>query len=155
MNPEFARLIEALEPKFQTLMAMAPVNYKTLPQDLPKRAVYLLSEGMRHLYVGRTNHLRQRLRGHCVPSSSQHSATFAFLLARNETDRTKRSYSQSGSRAGLLRDEVFAGAFREAKLRVADMDLRFVEEQDPRSQALLEIYAATALATPCNDFDNH
>jgi hypothetical protein len=35
------------------------------------------------------------------------------------------------------------------------MDLRFVEESDPTRQALLEIYAATILKTPYNDFENH
>jgi hypothetical protein len=35
------------------------------------------------------------------------------------------------------------------------MDLRFVEEADPTRQALLEIYAATVLETPFNDFENH
>jgi hypothetical protein len=42
-----------------------------------------------------------------------------------------------------------------AKLRIAVMDLRYVEESDPTCQALLEIYAATVLKTPYNDFENH
>ncbi len=50
---------------------------------------------------------------------------------------------------------VFASAFKEAKRRIASMDLRFVEESDPTRQALLEIYAATVLRTPYNDFHNH
>jgi hypothetical protein len=35
------------------------------------------------------------------------------------------------------------------------MDIRFIEESDPVRQALLEIYVASALQTPFNDFDNH
>jgi hypothetical protein len=35
------------------------------------------------------------------------------------------------------------------------MDIRNVDEDDPVSQALLEIYVATALGTPYNDFDTH
>ena len=35
------------------------------------------------------------------------------------------------------------------------MKIRFVEETDPVRQALLEIYVATVLETPYNDFDNH
>ncbi len=35
------------------------------------------------------------------------------------------------------------------------MDIRYVEETDPIKQALLEIYTATALRTPYNDFENH
>ncbi len=35
------------------------------------------------------------------------------------------------------------------------MDIRFAEEFDSVRQALLEVYAATALQTPFNDFENH
>ena len=35
------------------------------------------------------------------------------------------------------------------------MEVRFVEERDSLRQALLEIYAAVALRTPYNYFDNH
>ena len=35
------------------------------------------------------------------------------------------------------------------------MDIRFVEEPDPRVQTLLELFVATSLTTPYNDFDNH
>ena len=46
-------------------------------------------------------------------------------------------------------------AFAFAKTCLAEMDLRFVEEADPTRQAMLEIYVATVLKTPCNDFENH
>ncbi len=49
----------------------------------------------------------------------------------------------------------FKSAFDKAKERIALMDTRFVEESDPVRQALLEIYAATVLKTPYNDFDTH
>jgi len=54
-----------------------------------------------------------------------------------------------------MNDKVFGRAFKAAKRRVAVMNIRYVEETDPTRQALLEIYAATALATPFNDFDTH
>jgi hypothetical protein len=60
-----------------------------------------------------------------------------------------------GSRAELVKDVLFASAFEKARQRVALMDLRFVEETDPTRQALLEIYTATVLKTPYNDFDTH
>jgi hypothetical protein len=155
MNPDFTKLVESLEPKYQALMGMTPVKYAALPKGLPIRGIYLFSEGANHLYVGRTNRLRQRLRGHCIPSGSHFTATFAFRIARKATGRIAASYSKSGSRADLLKDMAFASAFEEAKRRIASMDLRYVEESDPTRQALLEIYAATILKTPYNDFDNH
>ena len=67
----------------------------------------------------------------------------------------KATYSPTGSRAALIGDSKFGPAFSRAKARLAEMDLRFVEETDPVRQALLEIYTAVALKTPYNDFDNH
>ncbi len=117
--------------------------------------IYLFSEGSTHLYVGRTNNLRQRLAGHCRVSSSHFSATCAFRIARETTERLKASYSATGSRAALVLEPEFAAAFASAKARLASLDIRFVEEQDSVRQALLEIYVATALRTPYNDFEKH
>jgi hypothetical protein len=155
MNARFAELIETLEPKFQQLVNMAPVKYGALPKDLPRRAIYMFSESEKHLYVGRTNNLRSRLRGHCSPSSRHFSAVFAFRIARLETGFVKASYTPEGSRANLCKHPIFGQAFAEAKRRVAGMDIRYVEESDPVKQALLEIYVATVLETPYNDFENH
>jgi hypothetical protein len=155
MNQRFRNLVEGLEPKFRDLLAMDPVQYGALPKQLPKRAIYLFSEGADHLYVGRTNNLRNRLRGHCAPSSGHFSAVFAFRLARHETGLIRASYKREGSRAQLSADAVFGPVFAAARIRVSNMDLRFVEEEDPVKQALLEIYVATVLETRYNDFDNH
>jgi hypothetical protein len=155
VNADFQQFVDSLEPKFMALMAMPPVRYATLPRQMPERGIYLFSEGERHFYVGRTNRLRQRLAGHCRPSSNHFSATFAFRLAREETGLLKAAYSPTGSRGELEKDLTFGPAFVRAKARIADMDLRFVEEGDAVCQALLEIYVAVTLKTPYNDFDNH
>ena len=155
VNERFKRLVDTLEPRLAELLAMTPVTYGDLPRDLPKRAVYLFSEGDDHLYVGRTNNLRNRLRGHCAPSSRHFSAAFAFELARETTGVLNAAYKQEGSRAHLDEDPLFKPVFAAARIRISQMDLRFVEEPDPIRQALLEIYVATALGTRYNDFDDH
>lgn len=155
MSPIFARLVESLEPKHHALVNMKPVRYATLPRVLPLRGIYLFSEGDDHHYVGRTKHLRRRLRGHCIPSASHFTATFAFRLAREKTGKLIATYVTAGSRPDLLNEAAFALAFSEAKLRIASMDIRFVEEIDPTCQALLEIYSATVLGTKYNDFNTH
>lgn len=155
MNERFLALVESIEPKFNQLLAMVPVRYGALPKQLPKRAIYLFSQGDDHLYVGRTNNLRNRLRGHCMPSSGHFSAVLAFRLAREETGFLKASYKRQGSRAELSDDPVFKPVFAAARIRVSQMDLRFVEEADAVRQALLEIYVATTLRTRYNDFENH
>jgi len=154
MHPRFQNFVESLEPKFQRLIEMQPVKYHGLPRNLPKSGLYLFSEGDDHLYVGRTNHLRERLRGHCIPSATHFTATFVFRIAREKTG-FKATYKTEGSRADLVNHEVFGPAFKEAKERISRMDIRYVDEDDPVSQALLEIYVATALGTPYNDFDTH
>lgn len=155
MNPKFKQFVETLEPKFQQLIAMSPIKYGNLPDDLPKRAIYLFSERGKHLYVGRTNNLRNRLRGHCAAGARHFSAVFAFRIAREATGFTKPSYAPKGSRADLCNHPIFASAFCDAKTRVSNMDIRYVEETDPVKQALLEIYVSTVLSTRYNDFENH
>ncbi len=124
MHSEFKKFVDSLEPNFQTLMAMPSVRYATLPRDMPERGIYLFSDGDKHLYVGRTNRIRRRLAGHCRPSSTHFSATFAFRIAREETGQLKASYSPVGSRAALVTDATFGPAFIRAKARLADLDLR-------------------------------
>jgi GIY-YIG catalytic domain len=155
MNTKFKEFVEELEPKFQQLVSMAPVKYGALPQNPPKRAIYLFSENGEHLYVGRTNNLRNRLRGHCSPSSQHFSAVFAFRIAREVTGFVKASYKPEGSRANLCKHPDFGPAFLAAKHRVGNMDIRYVEESNPVKQALLESYVATVLETRYNDFENH
>jgi predicted GIY-YIG superfamily endonuclease len=155
MNENFQRYVEALHPKFELLIQMKPVKITTMSKDAPSKAVYLFSEDGQHLYVGRTNHLRNRMRQHSVPGAQHNQAVFAFRLARQETGRTSAAYSAEGGRVALSKDPAFAQAFLTAKARIRKMDLRFVEETDPFRQALLEIYAAVALETPHNDFETH
>ena len=145
MHPAFAAFVAELEPKFQALITMPPVRFASLPKMVPERGIYLFSEGPEHLYVGRTNGIRKRLQNHCRLSGTQFMAAFAFRIAREETGLVKVSYKAEGSRSSLVNDPVFGPAFTQAKARVNAMDIRYIEECDPVRQALLEIYAATAL----------
>lgn len=156
MEPSFARYAESLHPSYERLVAMPPVTIATLARDAPKECVYLFSEDGKNLYVGRTRHLRQRMRQHSIPSSQHNQAVFAFRLAREATGRLVASYSGEGRRASLASDDaLFAAAFTAAKERVRAMKVRYVEETNPLRQALLEIYASIVLATPYNDFNTH
>ena len=155
MNSKFLELVDSLEPKYLALLSMPPVRFGALPKEIPLRGIYLFSEGATHLYVGRTNGIRKRLQNHCRLSGTHFTATFAFRIARHTTGKTKASYAQKGSRRQLTQVAVFGQAFEAAKKRVKAMDIRFIEEADPVRQALLEIYVASALQTPFNDFDNH
>jgi len=134
---------------------MEPVSVAALPREMPQSGIYLFSDAGEHLYVGRTNTIRKRLQSHCRPSSGHNSATFAFRLARQITNKTKATYTSKGSRSYLERRPKFAKVFSAEKQRVRNMDVRFVSEPEPMRQALLEMYVAVSLGTPHNNFDNH
>jgi predicted GIY-YIG superfamily endonuclease len=155
MNEKFQKLIESLEPSFQRLVNMKPVKVSSLPVDVPHAGIYLFSENDKHLYVGRSNRIRQRLQEHCRPSSSHNTAPFAFRLAREATGKLNASYVEKDSRGHLESQPEFKVAFTEAKHRVGRMQVRFVSEADPLRQALIEMYVSICLETPYNDFDNH
>lgn len=157
MHPSFSEYVESLHPSFERLIKMPPVTIATLPRDAPSQCIYLFSEAGRHLYVGRTRRqsLRKRLRQHSVDSAKHNQAVFAFKIAREITGHLHGGYTLKDPRAALALDPEFAKAFDQAKKRVRQMQLRYVEERDPLRQTLLEIYVAVVLKTPYNDFDTH
>jgi uncharacterized protein (UPF0297 family) len=156
MDAKFISHVEALKPQLDRLLGMQPVTPSAMPKDMPLRGVYLLSDGDKPLYVGRSNTIRKRIGRHSRPSATHNMASFAFRIARKKTGNLKPSYKKGeGSRIALMSDAKFVAAFDDAKTRIRKMNLRFVEEADPVRQALLEIYVAIALDTPYNEFDNH
>ncbi len=150
VKDRFKKYVDSLAPSLSRLVSMPPVSIKNLPRGMPEECVYLFSEKGGHLYVGRTNHLRQRLRNHSAPSARENQAPFAFKLAEELTGQRK-----TGTRRELLEDPEFAEAFNKSKQRIRRMQLRFVAEPDQIRQALLEVYASVVLQTPYNDFETH
>ena len=103
---------------------MAAVKVTDLPKVMPTAGIYLLSEGEDHLYVGRSNRLRERVRRHSRPGATHRMAALAFRMAREATGQTKASYKTKGSRTDLMADPAFANAFAEAKERIGEMSVR-------------------------------
>lgn len=153
MHPKFRALVEPLEPKFQRLISMEPVKLSSLPRKMPEAGVYVFFEDGKPLYIGRTNRMKNRIRYHSRESAKD--APFAFRIARESTGYTKASYQKKDSRKDLLSKPDFINAFADAKQRIRNMDLRFVEESNQIRQALLEVYTAVVLETPYNDFETH
>lgn len=157
MHASFVQYVESLHPLFERLIEMRPVTIATVPKNAPRQCIYLFSEAGRPLYVGRTRRqsLSKRLRQHSADSAQHNQAVFAFKLAREMTGHLHPGYTAKDSRAALAVDPEFARAFAQAKNRIRQMELRFVEEAEPLRQTLLEIYVAVVLRTPYNDFDTH
>jgi predicted GIY-YIG superfamily endonuclease len=115
-------------------------------------AIYLFSEGEMLLYVGQTRGLNRRLGEHTRPSSRQNQASFAFLIAVEQAERA--GIALSGSRDDQERE--LGDRFTAAKQRVAEMDVRFVEMDDPIERTVFEMYAALHLGTErYNSFETH
>ena len=55
----------------------------------------------------------------------------------------------------LLADPLFKAEYERAKQRIRMMQVRYVDEQDPIKQALLEIYVFVVTGAIHNDFDTH
>lgn len=155
MNAAFKEHIDALPELLNRLLAAEPVRVGECPSSLAASGVYVLSEKGTHLYVGRSDRLRARMRDHGNPSSAQTKSAFAFRLAREATGQVRASYKPKGSRKELMQDPMFSAEFVKAKARIAQMDMRCIEVSDPIRQALLEMYAALELQTPYNSFGNH
>ena len=150
MDPKFEQHVNEVERLHETLMAMPPVTRDNLGAcDYP--GVYLFTENGIHLYVGRTKRpLKTRLMEHTRPSVKD--APFAFRLTREATGKTEVTYEAGNGRRELLQEEEFLTALNQQKSRIAEMGIRYVKVADPTVQALLEIYTATVLGTPHNEF---
>ncbi len=154
MDEKFKTLIVVLPHSLKVMLEMPPLTFAK--RSMPASGVYLFSEGENKLYVGRSNSLHGRYGRHCLPGTTHNQASFAFKLAREMTGRMVASYrTGDDSRKGLMEDKDFVSAFHAAKERIRAMEYRFVEEKKQTRQALLEIYAATVLATPYNDFGTY
>lgn len=153
MRPEFKIIVERLDAKFVELCAMSPITADTMPGITPIGGIYLFGTLQLPQYVGRTKQaFSKRIVGHVNDAPD---SPFAFRLARVRTDRMTGQYTKKASRKALLDDPKFIDAYNAAKNDIRKMELRWVHESDPTTQALLEIYAATVLKTPHNDFDTH
>jgi hypothetical protein len=149
MNVEFQKRVREVERLHDELMGMTPVKRGSLGVcNFP--GVYLFSENGEHLYVGRTGrHLMKRLPEHWTVKD----APLAFRFARHATGNSIASYKPGDkSRKGLMKNSEFVASFRDFQERIGKMDIRFVRVDDSTTQALLEIYTATVLKTPHNEF---
>lgn len=130
----------------------APVGEHPMVPENP--GIYLFSEQDRAIYVGQSRKLRRRLRNHTNPLGKNNQATFAFLIAK--ADAFAAGVEVGRFRQQLEADKDFLAYFGAAKSRVSEMEVRWVELDDPIRRSVFEIYAALALDTLVfNSFETH
>jgi len=153
LDNRFEGLIDGLRDKYLELVSMQPVTIDKTPSNCPVGGVYLFTENGKHLYAGRTKRkISVRLKAHV---NTARDCPFAWRLAREVMGVEKATYKKEGSRNHLLTQPQFKQAYDSAKNRIRKMEVRFVGEQDPLKQALLEIYVAVLSNAKYNDFDTH
>ena len=153
VDHSFEELVGELHGKYLELLSMQPVTIDTAPGDCPVGGVYLFTENGKHLYAGRTKRrIRTRLKAHV---NTAKDCPFAWRLAREVMGVVRATYKKEGSRSDLLAQPQFKQAYDSAKDRIREMEVRFVGEQDPLKQALLEIYVAVLSDAKYNDFETH
>ena len=115
-------------------------------REAPEKGVYVLYEGGKPVYVGRSNRMRARIREHGADSSRRYSATFAFKLLLEELGDT------TGTRQAI--EEAHSEEYRRQRERVRAMSFRAVGIEDQLDQTLFETYAILELGTypRYNDF---
>jgi hypothetical protein len=146
----FHAMVDQL-PNLLAQLASAPARTATEHNGIPDTpGIYLFREGVNPIYVGQTRNLRTRLRQHISPSSQENQAALAWRIALAEA--AEAGHPVAGTGQDLEADAQFAEHFREAKRRVAEMDVQFIELDDPVTRTVFEVYAARALGT--DEFDS-
>ena len=157
--PEFSDVIGKMPGYLRELESgpIIPMETRQERRDLGNKlppvnaGIYVLYEDDKPIYVGRSDRLKERLLEHGQPSGWSESATFAFILAKENFGKAAGSMSRKELQENLR----FRQLFTDAKLRVRKMGIRAVGIQNPIEQTIFEVYAHLALKTPFNSFDNH
>ena len=149
MNQEFQKAADRMGLIMDRLRNSDELSWENR-RDAPNQGVYVLYEGGKPVYVGRSNRLRDRIREHGADSSDRYSATFALKLLREKLKWPK------GNAADLVKDN--ADEYDQQKKRVKNMTFRAVEIKGQLEQTLFEVYAILEFRTHVlgyNDFDTH
>jgi len=118
--------------------------------------IYLLTENDVPIYIGQTRNLRRRLGQHRGASARENEASLAFNIAKIDAAVNHTHIDLSVTRRSLAQDPGFDKVFQRARRRVAAMEVRFIEIDDPELRTVLEVYAAVAFNTAeHNNFETH
>jgi len=153
MNEKFNSIIDKM-PKLQKQLDDSSFISLDNLVDIPISGIYVFFENEKPIYVGRSNRMRDRLREHFRPSSTNYSAPFAFNIAKKQA--VMESIDIKKPRKKLEKDSRFHELFMEAKRRVSKMSVKVIQIEDPVLQAIFEIYASIKYETQeYNDFETH
>lgn len=152
----FERIIEEMPVLLEQLNSKPMLKKGDDQSCLPGKGIYVLFDNDKPTYVGRSNNVKQRLKGHCSQSSDRFSATFAFRLAIKEYEQKFGKSTKGILRQNLEKNPDFKILFTDAKAKVSEMGIKSIGIDDQIKQTIFEVYAAMKLGTlEFNSFDNH
>jgi predicted GIY-YIG superfamily endonuclease len=148
----FGKIIKSMPRLFDQLSRQDCLERKKCSR-LPKKGVYVFFEDSKAIYVGRSKNIPKRILTHGRPSCGHNSASFAFLLAKEQA--RKLGLNTKMSRAALQKNSRFNRIYKQQKERVARMKVKAVAIPDAETEAIFEIYASRRLGTRYNEFNTH
>jgi len=152
MKEEFKKIIDEL-PILMTTLNESSFHHRLETEKFPEKGIYVFYENGKPMYTGRSENVKERVKAHGRPSSGHNSATFAFILAKENAISSEIDLTQS--REDLEKDTKFEPIYRAMKARVAKMQIKAVEIDNPITQTFFEVYAALELNTPYNEWGTH
>ena len=142
---EVKRVVDQLEPLLARLTGAPKAKLSSSPSIPTAPGVYLFSDGPNPIYVGQARDLHERLAQQTAPLSTEDSAPLAFGLALVEAEA--QGLGVTGTRKEIAEQPEFEPLLRDARRRVADMNVQYIELDDPVTRSIFEVYAARALGT--------
>lgn len=150
----FAAAVDQMEPLLVALQHAPRYPLLSHPEVPKVPGIYLFSEGGVPIYVGQSRNLRNRLKQHTGDKSTHFSASFAYNIAKGQA--ATAGMNTKRTRAQLSNDPEFAALFTATRVRVREMDVQFIEVDDPIVRTMFEMYVAVILDTAeFNSFETH
>jgi len=150
----FSAAVAQMELLLVALQAAPKFPFLSHPEVPKVPGIYLFSEDSVPIYVGQSRNLRNRLKQHTGDKSSHFSASFAYNIAKGEA--VTAGINVKRTRAQLSGDPAFAALFTATRVRVREMDVQFIEVDDPIVRTMFEIFVALVLDTvEYNSFETH
>ncbi|MFA5267954.1 MAG: hypothetical protein WC379_08275 [Methanoregula sp.] len=154
MNARFQKSLELL-PVYMDQLNNSKIYSREDSRLFPDKGIYAFFENGNALYVGCTDRMKERVKEHGRLGSRHNSATFAFILAKEEAEKSPKKIDLEQDRDVLERDPAFKPIYDEMKERVSKMQIKVVEVEDPVEQTFFEVYAALELGTLYNEWRCH
>jgi predicted GIY-YIG superfamily endonuclease len=152
VKPYLSKMDVLFEDLYKEFEKSIPVTRQELPTY---GGIYVFYEKGQAIYVGRANHIRNRIQWHTRKSSGSQSATFAFNLSKMEYEAKHGELKLK--RKELMDTKEFKDMFEKHKKNLLNIEFKCIQIENDILQTMFEPYLALKVGTyPINNtFENH